>query len=127
MDKKGVVVILVIVVMMVMLFLGAAVLILTRTATISGGAERDRKRALYAAEAGIEKAIWKLNLDDENWTDTDLCPDNLYEELIYSAGDDAYAGKYTVILSNRSENDIMVTSTGEVNNIERKIRVRVAK
>ncbi len=123
MDKKGVVAILVIVVMMVMLFLGAAVLILTRTATISGGAERDRKRALYTAEAGIEKAIWKLNLDDD-WTDTDLCIDG---NLIYQVGNNTYTGEYTVILSNRSQDDIMVTSAGIVNGTKRKIRVRVAK
>ncbi len=118
-----------IVVMMVMLFLGAALLILTRTATIFGGAERDRKRALYTAEAGIEKAIYVLNQDeDEDWSD-ETPPSNLYtdEELIYQVGDKTYIGEYTVILNNRSENDIMITSTGMVNGTKRKIRIRVAK
>ena len=126
-EKKGTVLFIALLIIAALLLFGSALLIMNTAELRAVGAERNAKQALYIAEAGIERTLYTLK-QDTDWSDeTPLS--NLYtdEELTYQAGDRAYVGRYTVVLNNRSINDVVITSTGEVDNTRRKIRVRVSR
>ncbi|MDP8217330.1 MAG: hypothetical protein P9M03_01250 [Candidatus Theseobacter exili] len=127
MNERGVILLICLIVMIALLLLGSALLVLTQSNYISAGIERDEKRAFYIAFAGVERAIYELN-QDSDWSDgtpsSDLYTD---ESLDYEAGDVTYASSYTIVLTNRSKDDVRIKSTGKVNNSERKISVRITR
>ncbi len=119
---------LVLMIMFGLFLLAAAVMTLRSSDYKSAYVERDLKRAIYTAEAGIERAIWALN-SDSDWSDSTPAS-SIYtnETLSYSAGGDVpYTGTYTVTLSNRSKDDVKITSIGTVNNSARKVMVRMTR
>ncbi len=126
-NSNGVILLICLIVVAALLLLGSALIVMTQSSYISAGVERDEKRALYTAFAGIERAIYELN-QYTDWNDEAL-PSDLYtdESLIYEAGDNIYAGSYTVKLKGRTQNDVRIESEGKVNNSRRKISARVAK
>lgn len=126
-EDRGVILLICLIVMVALLLLGSALLVMTQSNYISAGVERDEKRALYIAFAGVERAIYELNQDND-WSD-ETPTSNLYtdESLNYEAGDVAYAGSYTVKLKNRTQKDVRIESEGTVNNNKRKISVRVTR
>ena len=126
-NDKGVILPLSLMVIVGLFLLGADLLVSSRSAYRTAGAERDLKRALYVAEAGIERAIYVLNQDDD-WSDneiTDLF--NGDKTISYSLGEVSYTGTYTVALTTASKENIQITSTSEVNKSKRKIKVKVTR
>ncbi len=123
-SRKGAILVICLLVMVAMLLLGSALLVLTQSNYISAGVERDEKRALYTAFAGVEKAIYELNQDGD-WSDG--TPADFTESLTYQAGGNTYTGAYTVEFKSKSQKDVRIKSKGEVNNSERKIGVRVTR
>ena len=126
-EESGVILLICLIVMVALLLLGSALIVMTQSNYISAGVERDEKRAFYVAFAGIERAVYELNQDND-WSDG--TPSSaLYtdESLNYEAEDVTYTGTYTIVLTNRSKNDVRIISTGKVNNSRRKINVRVTK
>ena len=126
--ERGAIVSLVLMIMFGLFLLAAAVMVLRAMGYKSAYAERDSKRAMYAAEAGVERAAYTLNSDND-WSDsTPVSSLYVYESLTYSAGGDVpYTGIYTVTLSNRGKDDIKITSVGTVNNSTRKVMVRMTR
>ncbi|MDD5774166.1 MAG: hypothetical protein PHX78_11960 [bacterium] len=127
-NEHGAIVSLVLMIMFGLFLLATAVMVLRATDFKISYAERDLKRAIYTAEAGIERAAYTLN-SDSDWSDSTPVS-SLYtnETLSYSAGGDVpYTGTYTVTLSNRGKDDIEITSVGTVNNSTRKVMVRMTR
>lgn len=127
-SERGAVVSLVLMIMFGLFLLAAAVMALKAADYKAAYVERDLKRAMYAAEAGVERAIYVLNLDSD-WSDSTPAS-ALYtnEPLNYSAGGDVpYTGRYTVTLTSRGMNDVKITSVGTVNSSVRKVIVRITR
>lgn len=78
------------------------------------------KQALYIAEAGITRAIWRLE-QYPDWTNSSI-PDALYTGELLLAG-----GTYDIILSSRTIDDLQIEARGKMNGTQRIIRVKVKK
>ena len=127
MNNKGTILALSMLIITAIILFGTALVMLTQTNVITSRREKSEKQALYVAEAGIERTMYALNLDND-WSDVTPA-DNLYtnESLQYSVSGVTFTGTYTVVLSGRSVDDLIVTSTGTVDNESRQLRVRVSR
>lgn len=74
------------------------------------------RQALYIAEAGAQRAQARLALTDD-WT---TLPSTLYQNKSFAGG------TYTVVLSDVSQNQATITSTGSFKNKSRQVTVEVS-
>ena len=127
-NERGAIVSIVMMIMFGLFLMATAVMVLRATGYKTAYAERDSKRALYAAEAGMERAIYTLN-SYSDWGDS-IPASSLFtnETLSYSDGGDVpYSGTYTVTLSDRNTDDIKIISAGTVNGNTRSVMVRMTR
>jgi hypothetical protein len=96
---------------------GVALMAKVLSAGKMAGAGLHKVRALYVAEAGIERARWRLGL--ENDLTVVPPPDNLYTDELFGGGE------YTVALSERTLTEATMTSSGTYGAITRTIQARI--
>ena len=106
-NKKGVVGILALFLMLVLVLFAIATALLTRFQFRNMSARLNEVKALYIAEAGIEKAIWRLknNIDDD-------------------FNGNLEGGSYQVTVTGSPPN-VTVTSEGDVRGVKRILRLTV--
>ena len=117
--NRGAVLIIALMVMFALFLFGVTTLTRVTSAqkTMAGG--KESTQAFYLAEAGIERALWRLG-HDRNWGDI-TPPSNLYTD------EPLGEGTYTVVLKCRTKNDIQIESTGKVGNSQRTVRVKIRR
>ena len=128
MNNKGVALILTFIFMISLIIISASYLFMVTYDTRNASAQMNNDKALYLADAGLNKAVWYLTntapdtSTDGSWRTTaypaasGLNPTDSRQE---SLGD----GTYTIWVEPEPlGSDIMVTARGTVNNIERTVR-----
>ena len=118
-NEKGVVIIGVCLMIMTAMFLfTAATLVRVVVGQKSVGIELNTKKALYVAEAGITRALWKLDEDSDNdWSNGS--PADFNGSL---AG-----GTYAVVFNSSDKDSVQIQSTGTVQEKSRILRVKVKR
>ena len=116
-DKKGTALVLVLLVISILLLSGTALMTKVIASARMMGTDLHKVKALYIAEAGIERARWRLGLQ----VDLSSVPpaNDLYTDEPYAGG------KYTVVLSERTIDESTIISSGTYASITRMISVRI--
>ncbi|NOZ63451.1 MAG: polymer-forming cytoskeletal protein [Caldiserica bacterium] len=116
MNKKGIIGILSLFLMLVLVLFGAAIALITRAHYKNMVDKADGVKSLYLAEAGVERAIWKLN-NDSSSQDTGILYSN--EPL-----GDGYYTVETFLDGVDTDTRITILSTGFLKGGRGKKRVR---
>jgi hypothetical protein len=117
--RSGSVLLLVLLVVSVLMLSGVALMAKVLSAGRMTGLSLHRARALYIAEAGIQRARWRLGLESDF---TNIPPqDNLYTDEPFGEG------KYTVVLSERTPDEATITCSGTYGSVTRTVSVRIGR
>lgn len=109
--KKGQVLVAVVMVVMILSILGLSFLNMSGLESLLSRRQNFYLKALNIAEAGLERAMWKLT-KEPNWRSG-------WNNVIF--GD----GYYNVSLANQSDGTILITSTGYYRNISKTVKAKV--
>ncbi|MEK7449616.1 MAG: DUF2341 domain-containing protein [Planctomycetota bacterium] len=117
--KTGSVLSIVLIFSFVLFLIGAAILVKVTTGNRLAGMNQNKTRAFYYAEAGLNRALWQLQ-PDEDWSDN-TPPANLYSD------EPLENGTYTVTLNKRNKSDLEIISSGRSGLLVEEIKVKAVR
>jgi len=128
-NQKGIALLTTLIFVFILVTFGVALLTMTGNDIKLSALQRDSTKALYIAEAGIEKALWYLNITEDNGGKGLDWRTNEYQESYPAVSTDYYQ----LTVENTAEQDIIkITSRGVVSDGNkvygsRKIEVKAKK
>jgi len=109
----------VLVLMFVLFFIGIAIATRITTGTRIAGMDKIQTNAIYLAEAGIERSLWRLQ-PDMDWSD-DSPPSDLYTDETLGKG------SYTVCLAERRPSSLQIIATGKIGEFVKTVSTSVIR